>query len=245
MDGPACSSEWQWLTSCCSITAIIKPQLAEYVTFFSAYPNWSENKLTRKGDSCFVSSTHHTHLLHFSQYKNPLNLFSNHNLIKLWRLFHSLHSNSRVAHPLTMLVSLVFSLTSVTGVPRVVAVVAGDPQDPVLYVVHSVGCHFDAAVHRSSAAPTGRGRLARQVRVLQGLEADARLFCALQNALGAHHCRTERAQTRRDRRWAPRSRMNNKQAGGERPNPLSHSFGDAPGRSARLPNSRSAADMKH
>lgn len=38
-------------------------------------------------------------------------------------------------------------LTSMTGVSRVVAVVAGDPQNPVLYVVHPVGCDFGAAVH--------------------------------------------------------------------------------------------------
>lgn len=53
-----------------------------------------------------------------------------------------------------------------TGVSWVVAVVAGDPQDPVLYVVHPVGCHFGAAVHEDSAAAAGRRRFARQVRVL-------------------------------------------------------------------------------
>lgn len=48
-----------------------------------------------------------------------------------------------------------------TGVSRVVPVVAGDPQNPVLYVVHPVCCHFRAAVHKDSAAATGRRRLAR------------------------------------------------------------------------------------
>ena len=38
-------------------------------------------------------------------------------------------------------------LTSITGVARVVAVVAGDSQNPVLDVVHPVGCHFGAAVY--------------------------------------------------------------------------------------------------
>lgn len=54
-----------------------------------------------------------------------------------------------------------FELTSMTGVPRVVAVVAGDPQNPVLYVVHPVGCHFGAAICEDIAAATGRRRLSR------------------------------------------------------------------------------------
>lgn len=72
-----------------------------------------------------------------------------------------------------------------TGVPRVVAVVAGDPQNPVLYVVHPVGCHFGAAVHECTAAATGRRRLAGQVHLLQGLQLDAMLVSTLQNSLGA------------------------------------------------------------
>lgn len=83
-----------------------------------------------------------------------------------------------------------------TGVAWVVAVVAGDPQNPVLYVVHPVGCHFGAAVHQSSAAATGRRRLARQVRGLQRLQPDARLVSTLQNTLGAYHCRSERTEIR-------------------------------------------------
>lgn len=87
-----------------------------------------------------------------------------------------------------------------TGVSRVVAVVAGDPQDPVLYVVHPVGCHFGAAVReRRAAAATGLRRLARQVRVDQGLQPDARLVSTLQNTLGAYHCRSERTEMRRER----------------------------------------------
>lgn len=94
----------------------------------------------------------------------------------------------------------IFLLTSVTRVSRVVAVVAGDPQDPVLDVVHPVGCHFGVAVHEdAAAAATGRRRLARQVCVLQGLQPDARLLSTLQNTLGAHHVRSERAELRRDR----------------------------------------------
>lgn len=99
----------------------------------------------------------------------------------------------------------VFALTSMTGVSRVVAVVAGDPQDPVLDVVHPVGCHFGAAVHEDAAAAaavTGRRRLARQVCVLQGLQPDARLLSTLQNTLGAHHVRSERAEMRRERERA-------------------------------------------
>lgn len=71
------------------------------------------------------------------------------------------------------------------GVTRVVAVVAGDPQDPVLDVVHPVGCHFGAAVHECSA--TGRRRFARQVRVVQGLQPDV---SAPRTPLGADHGRS-------------------------------------------------------
>lgn len=86
-----------------------------------------------------------------------------------------------------------------TGVARVVAVVACDPQDPVLDVVHPVGRHFGVAVRERCAAATGRRRLARQVRVLQGLQSDARLVSTLQNTLGAYHCRSERTGLRRER----------------------------------------------
>lgn len=73
----------------------------------------------------------------------------------------------------------IFSLTSMTGVSRVVAVVAGDPQNPVLNVVQSVGCHFGAAVREDNAAATGRRRLARQVCALQGLQPNTRLVSTL------------------------------------------------------------------
>ena len=96
-----------------------------------------------------------------------------------------------------------FSLTSMAGVARVVAVVAGDPQDPVLDVVHPVGRHFGVAVRERSAAAAGRRRLARQVRVLQGLQSDARLVSTLQNTLGAYHRRSERTGKRSERGWAP------------------------------------------
>lgn len=86
-----------------------------------------------------------------------------------------------------------------TGVSRVVAVVAGYPQNPVLYVVHPVGCHFGAAVHEDSAAATGLRRLSRQVRVHHGLHPDARLVTTLQNTLSAYHCRSERTEFRRER----------------------------------------------
>lgn len=81
-----------------------------------------------------------------------------------------------------------------TGVSRVVAVVAGDPQNPVLNVVQSVGCRFGAAVREDSAAATGRRRLARQVCALQGLQPNTRLVSTLKNSLGAHHCRSEREE---------------------------------------------------
>lgn len=133
-----------------------------------------------------------------------------------------------------------------TGVPRVVAVVAGDPQNPVLYVVHPVGCHFGVAVHECVAAATGRRRLARQVHLVQGLQPDARLVSTLQNTLGAYHCRSERAEIRRERRgepWSPRERPSGLHqqlaTRGRHPSPHSHSFSDAPGRRARLSNSRS------
>lgn len=86
-----------------------------------------------------------------------------------------------------------------TGVSRVVAVVAGDPQNPVLNVVQSVGCRFGAAVREDSAAATGRRRLARQVCALQGLQPNTRLVSTLKNSLGAHHCRSEREEMRWDR----------------------------------------------
>lgn len=91
-----------------------------------------------------------------------------------------------------------------TGVSRFVAVVAGHPQNPVLYVVQSVCCHFGAAaLHEDSAAPTaGRRRFAGQVCVLEGLQPDASLVPTLQNTLGAYHCRSERTEMRRDRGWA-------------------------------------------
>lgn len=79
-----------------------------------------------------------------------------------------------------------FALTFVAGVAPVVAVVAGDPQDPVLQVVHPVGRHFGAAVRDDSAAATGR-RLPRRVRVHRGLRPDARRLCALRSPLGACH----------------------------------------------------------
>lgn len=96
-----------------------------------------------------------------------------------------------------------FLLTSMTGVARVVAVVAGDPQNPVLDVVHPVGCHFGAAVHERSAAATGRRSLARQVRPLQGLQPNTRLVFTLQNTFGAFHCRSEPTEIRRERRLSP------------------------------------------
>ena len=99
--------------------------------------------------------------------------------------------------PTGLLCFLIFSLTSVAGVSRVIAVVARDPQDPVLYVVHPVGCHFGAAVHEDGA--TGRRSLARQVCVLQGLQPDARLVPALQDTLGACHFRSKRAEIERHR----------------------------------------------
>jgi len=104
-----------------------------------------------------------------------------------------------VASPDEATVHFVFSaLTSMTGVSRVVAVVAGDPQNPVLDVVHHpVGRHRGAAVHRD-----GRCRLLRQVRVYQGLQPDAWLVSTLQNTLGAYHCRSERTEIRGERGWA-------------------------------------------
>lgn len=83
------------------------------------------------------------------------------------------------------------------GVARVVAVVSGDPQDPVLDVVHPVGCHFGAAVHECSA--TGRRRFARQVRVVQGLQSNV---SALRSPLGVYHCSSGWTEIRGARRRA-------------------------------------------
>lgn len=86
-----------------------------------------------------------------------------------------------------------------TRVARVVAVVAGDPQNPVLYVVHPVGGHFGAAVLERGAAATGRRRLARQVRLLQGLQPDAWLLSTLRDSVGADHGRSEWPEIRGER----------------------------------------------
>lgn len=48
-----------------------------------------------------------------------------------------------------------------TGVSWVVAIVAGDPQNPVLYIMHPVGCHFRPDVPEDRRAATARRRLAR------------------------------------------------------------------------------------
>lgn len=93
-------------------------------------------------------------------------------------------------------------LTSMTGISRVIAIVAGDPQNPVLNIMHSVGCHFRADVPDERLSVTGRRRLAWQVRVVELFQPNAGLVSALNNTFGAYHFKSKRTEVRQRLRCA-------------------------------------------